>query len=287
MAYVPRMAGRAPDAEQRHLLDALARQGALAIERVGLARDAEAANLRARTEEMRSSLLSAVSHDLRTPLGAITGAASALIGGAPGLDAARRDELAETIYEESARLERLVGNLLDMTRLASGALHVKREWVPVDELVGGVLTRLEDALSGRDVKTSVAPDLPLLSVDPVLFEQVLVNLVENAIKHTPSGSPIEIGARLLPEGVAIEVADRGPGIPAGSEELMFEKFRRGTDARSGGVGLGLAICRGIVEAHRGTITAAHRAGGGAVFTVLLPSRDDMPAAGPEAGEEST
>jgi two-component system, OmpR family, sensor histidine kinase KdpD len=285
MAYLPRVPGRAPDAEQRHLLDALARQGALAIERVGLAADAEAAGLRARTEEMRSSLLSAVSHDLRTPLAAITGAASALTGGAPGLDAERRDELAETICEESARLERLVGNLLDMTRLASGAVDVKREWVPVEELVGGVLTRLEDALSGREVKTSVAAGLPLLSVDPVLFEQVLVNLVENAIKHTPPGTPIEIGARALPEGVAIEVADRGAGIPAGSEEVIFEKFRRGPGAGSRGFGLGLAICRGIVEAHRGTITVARRDGGGAVFTVFLPSREDVPAFGPEAGEE--
>jgi two-component system sensor histidine kinase KdpD len=278
MAYVPRVPGRAPEAEQRHLLDALARQGALAIERVSLAEDAETAELRARTESMRSSLLSAVSHDLRTPLAAITGAASALTGGAPGLDAERRDELAETICEESVRLEKLVGNLLDMTRLASGALDVKREWIPAEELVGGVLTRMEGALSGRDVKTSVDPGLPLLSVDPVLFEQVLVNLVDNAIKHTPPGTPIEIGAHEVGSGIAIEVADRGSGIPAGFEEVLFEKFQRGSDAGSQGSGLGLAICRGIVEAHRGTIRAARRAGGGAVFTVLLPRSDDTPDA---------
>jgi two-component system sensor histidine kinase KdpD len=284
MAYVPRVPGRAPDAEQRHLLDALARQGALAIERVGLASEAEAADLRARTEEMRSSLLSAVSHDLRTPLAAITGAASALSAGAPGLDATTRDELAETICEESARLERLVGNLLDMTRLASGALDVKREWIPVEELVGGVLTRLEVALVGRDVTTRVASGLPLLSVDPVLFEQVLVNLVDNAIKHTPDGTPIEIGARETSEGVAIEVADRGPGIPAGSDEAIFEKFRRGPGAGSHGVGLGLAICRGIVEAHHGKIRAAGRDGGGAIFTIVLPRRDDTPPAGPGSEE---
>jgi two-component system sensor histidine kinase KdpD len=277
MAYVPRVAGRAPDAEQRHLLDALARQGALAIERVSLASDAEAAELRARTEAMRSSLLASVSHDLRTPLAAITGAASALSSGAPGLDAARRDELAETICEESARLERLVGNLLDMTRLASGALDVKREWVPAEELVGGVLTRLEGALAGRVVETHVAAGLPLLSVDPALFEQVLMNLVDNAIKHTPAGTPIEIGARAAPEGVAIEVGDRGPGVAAGSEELIFEKFRRGAGASAGGSGLGLAICRGIVEAHGGTIAVAAREGGGAVFTIFLPRRDDAPA----------
>ena len=284
MTYVPRIAGRAPGAEQRHLLDALARQGALALERVGLAADAEAAELRARTEAMRSSLLSAVSHDLRTPLAAITGAASALTGGAPGLDAAHRDELAETIFEESARLERLVGNLLDMTRLASGALTVRREWIPVEELVGGVLTRLEAALAEREVVTTVAPGLPLLSVDPVLFEQVLVNLVDNAIKHTPASSPIEIGAHVLPRGVAIEVADRGPGVPVGSEERIFEKFHRGSTAHSQGVGLGLAICRGIVEAHGGTIQATMRDGGGAVFTIALPAGDDLPAAEPASEE---
>jgi two-component system sensor histidine kinase KdpD len=277
MAYVPRAAGRAPDAEQRHLLDALARQGALAIERVSLASDAEAAELRARTEAMRSSLLSSVSHDLRTPLAAITGAASALTNGAPGLDAAQRDDLAETIFEESARLERLVGNLLEMTRLASGALAVKREWVPAEELVGGVLTRLEGALTGRAIKTNVAAGLPLLSVDPALFEQVLMNLVDNAVKHTPAGTPIEIGAHAVPGGVAIEVRDRGPGIAAGSEESVFEKFRRGSEADPAGSGLGLAICRGIVEAHGGTIAVAAREGGGAVFTIVLPRRDDVPA----------
>ena len=284
IAYVPRSAGRAPDAEQRHLLDALARQGALAVERVILALDAELADLRARTEEMRSSLLSSVSHDLRTPLAAIKGAASALTGGAPGLDAARREELAETIFEESARLERLVGNLLDMTRLASGALTVKREWIPAEELVGGVLTRLEGALSGREITTSVEPDLPLLSVDPVLFEQVLVNLVDNAIKHTPAGTPLEIGAHAVPEGIAIEVRDRGHGIAPGTESLIFEKFRRGSGASPIGSGLGLAICRGIVEAHGGTIGAAARDGGGAVFTVVLPQRDDVPVAGGETEE---
>jgi two-component system sensor histidine kinase KdpD len=278
VTYVPRMPGRAPDAEQRHLLDALARQGALALERVGLAADAEAAEVRARTEAMRSSLLSAVSHDLRTPLAAITGAASALAQGAPGLDGARRDELAETICEESERLERLVGNLLDMTRLASGAVEVKREWIPVEELIGGALTRLEVALDGRTITTSVAPGLPLLSVDPVLFEQVLVNLLDNAIKHTPPGTPILIGAAAGGGGTEIEVADRGPGIAPGDEEALFEKFRRGATAQARGSGLGLAICRGIVEAHGGTIRAAARDGGGAVFTIALPAPPGPPPA---------
>jgi two-component system sensor histidine kinase KdpD len=165
-------------------------------------------------------------------------------------------------------------------------MNVRREWIPVEELIGGVLTRMEPALAGREVATSVAPGLPLLSVDPVLFEQVLLNLMDNAIKHTPAGSPIAIGARAVAEGVAIGVADRGPGIPTGSEEAVFEKFHRGAGAGAPGVGLGLAICAGIVAAHGGTIRAGAREGGGAVFTVVLPSREDTPAPVTAGGEET-
>jgi two-component system sensor histidine kinase KdpD len=276
IAYVPRMPGRALDAEQRHLLEALARQAALAIERAMLAAEAKAAEIRARTENMRSSLLSAVSHDLRTPLAAITGAATSLRDAEVPLQPETRVELIETICEESTRLERLVGNLLDMTRVEAGAIEVRREWVPADELIGAVMTRLEGPLGGRPVSTSIDPSLPLLSVDPVLFEQVLVNLIDNAIKHTPPGTPIDIAVAASNGGISIEVADRGPGIPEGSEDLIFQKFHRGAGAGPRGVGLGLAICRGIVEAHGGTIRAARRTGGGAVFTVTLPPPDEPP-----------
>ncbi|HEX4824783.1 MAG TPA: sensor histidine kinase KdpD [Candidatus Polarisedimenticolaceae bacterium] len=270
IAFVPRVPGRVLDGEQRHLLEALARQAALAIERVVLAAEAKASELRARTENMRSSLLSAVSHDLRTPLAAITGAATSLRGDEAAVHPEQRRELIETICEESTRLERLVANLLEMTRVEAGAIEVHREWVPAEEIVGAVLTRLEGALAGRPVHTSLDPALPLLPVDPVLVEQVLMNLIDNAIKHTPAGSPIDVFVTGDADRIMIEVADRGPGLAPGSEEQVFQKFHRGAAPGIPGVGLGLAICRGIVEAHGGTIKAASRTGGGANFTVTLP-----------------
>ncbi|HKB16775.1 MAG TPA: ATP-binding protein, partial [Planctomycetota bacterium] len=262
--------GRPFGADQRHFLDAFARQTALALDRARLAEEAKSASLRARTEEMRSSLLSAVSHDLRTPLAAITGAATALRDQGAGLDPAQRGELLDTVCEEAERLERLVGNLLDMTRLESGGLEVKREWVPLEEIVGAALARLGKQLSGRPIRTDLAGDLPLLSVDPVLLEQVFVNLLENAARHTPTGSPVEIGARTAGDRVEIEVADRGPGLPPGAESRLFERFFRGPGAGPSGVGLGLSICRGIVQAHGGSIHASNRPEGGSVFRIILP-----------------
>jgi len=229
-------------------------------------------SIRATTEERRSSLLSALSHDLRTPLAAITGAATTLRDESAAIDAAQRRELLETICEEADRLERLVRNLLDMTRLESGALAVKRQWMPLEEIVGSALTRLESQLDGRPVRTDLPADLPLVSADAVLLEQVFVNLLENAAKYTPPGSPVEIIAR-APTGdgaISIEVADRGPGIAAGDEARLFDKFFRGPQAGSSGAGLGLAICRGVISAHGGTITAANRPGGGAAFRMTLP-----------------
>jgi two-component system sensor histidine kinase KdpD len=256
--------------EEEHLLEAFAQQGALAIERAHLAEEAKLAALRARTEEMRSSLLSAVSHDLRTPLAVITGAATTLRDNSTGVSQGQRSDLIDTMCEEAERLERLVGNLLDMTRVESGGLNLKREWVPVEELVGAALGRLESKLKGRKLTTSLPADLPFVSVDPVLFEQVFVNLLENAAKYTPAGSPIEIAAKTAEGTVQIEVADRGPGIPEGTAEEIFEKFYRGPHVGIGGVGLGLPICRGIVDAHGGRIWAENRSGGGAVFRVTLP-----------------
>jgi two-component system sensor histidine kinase KdpD len=270
----------------RHFRDAYLRQGAMALERSRLAEDAKTSALRARTEEMRSSLLSAVSHDLRTPLAAITGAGTMLRDDAARLGPADRADLVDTICEEAERLERLVGNLLDMTRLESGSLRVKREWVPVEELVISALTRLGHRLEGRDITTDFPRDVPLISVDPVLVEQVFVNLFENAAKYTPPGSPLEIHARNEDDGVEIEIADRGPGLPQGLEGRLFEKFFRGPNAKVGGVGLGLSICRGIVEAHGGTLVAENRPGGGAVFRVTLPKMEGAPVvlAEPDAVE---
>jgi two-component system sensor histidine kinase KdpD len=265
--------------EQRLLLEAFARQAALALQRARLAEQADAAARRAYHEEMRSSLLSAVSHDLRTPLAVITGAASTLREG--GRASAVEGELLDTICEEADRLERLVRNLLDMTRLQSGALEVRREWIPLEEIVGSALTRSGEQLAGRPVRTDLPADLPLVSADAVLLEQVLVNLLENAAKHTPARSPVEIAARAQEGAIAIDVADRGPGIPSGAEARIFEKFFRGNRGGAPGSGLGLAICRGIVDAHGGVLVAENRPGGGALFRITLPLVGRPPLAPPD------
>ena len=274
-------------ADERDLLEAFVPQPALAIERARLAETAKAAALRARTEEMRSSLLSAVSHDLRTPLAAITGAATTLRDGRAHVPAAERVELLETICEESERLERLVGNLLDMTRLESGALQAKREWVPLEEIVGSALTRLEHKLGERPVRVRIGQNLPLLSVDPVLFEQVFVNLLENAAKYTPTDTAIDINAGLHGGVAVVEVRDHGPGLPAGSERSVFDKFFRGAHAGVAGVGLGLSICRAVVEAHGGSISAANRPDGGAVFRIELPVTGEPPRVSAAPAEAAT
>jgi len=236
--------------------------------------------MQAETERTRSALLSSVSHDLRTPLAAITGAATSLRDGSRTLSEATREELADTIAEEALRLNRLIGNLLDMTRLESGTLSPRKEWYSLEEVVGAALSRLEPALQDRVVRSNLPDDLPLVPLDGVLFEQVVWNLVENASKYTPAGGSIDISAGFHGGELRFDVADRGPGIGPGDERRLFEKFYRGANA-SGlpGVGLGLSICEAIVRAHGGTIEAANRAGGGAVFTVWLPL-EGVPAAAP-------
>lgn len=269
LAVVP-----APSESQHQLLDGLVAQIALALERATLTAAAEKARLHAETEEMRSSILSAVSHDLRTPIGSVLGAATTLLDESGSLTREQREELTETIRDEATRLARLVANLLDMSRVESPGFEIDKEWVPVEELVGAVLSRLEPRLEGRDITLRVSPSA-LAQVDPVLLDVVLSNLLENVLKHTPDGSPIRIEAHSTRHGVQLEVADRGPGIRSGSETRIFEKFARESPA-AGGVGLGLAICRGIVRAHGGTIVAAHREGGGARFVIDIPHTDEPP-----------
>ncbi len=273
------VAVRTPEvrAEARATLEALARQAAIALDRVRLAEEARDAALRAKTEELRSGLLSAVSHDLRTPLATITGSATTLRE-SPDLSPAARRDLLDAICEEAERLERLVANLLDMTRLDSGAVEPRREWVPLDEVVGGALTRLERRLGGRRVVTAVPPDLPLVSLDPVLVQQLFVNLLENAAKYTPPGSELEIRAAREGGTLVVDVADRGPGIPPGDEERIFERFHRGSHAGVRGVGLGLPIARAIAQVHGGRLVAANRPGGGAVFRLTLPAGAEPPGA---------
>ncbi|MGN6104182.1 MAG: DUF4118 domain-containing protein, partial [Kofleriaceae bacterium] len=250
--------------DQTHLLDALARQSTVALARVRLGQQAKDAALRARTEELRSSLLSAVSHDLRTPLAVITGAATSLRDDADKLTPAARAELLSTIVDDAQRLERVLANLLQLTRVETG-LQPAREWVPADEVVGAALTHLESALGDRAVQVDVPAEL-LLWIDPVLFEQVLINLIENSLKH--GAPPLSIGVHRAGDQVVVEVADRGPGLP-GPTNRLFEKFVRASAAP--GVGLGLAVVRAIVVAHGGDVTAYDRPGGGAVFEVSIPA----------------
>ncbi|WAS91889.1 sensor histidine kinase [Nannocystis punicea] len=268
---------------EQELLAAMSGQVALALHRVLLAQEAQQAELRARTEELRGALLSSVSHDLRTPLTAISTAASVLGQAGPMADEKRR-EFANSIYEEALGLGRLVTNLLHMTRLETQGVALRREWTPLEDPIGAALTRLERVLAGHVVNVSLAPDLPPVLLDEVLFEHLMLNLLENAAKYTPPGSAIDVSARVEAASVVVEVADRGAGIPAGQEDRLFEKYFRVDGARQGGFGLGLAICRAIAVAHGGTVTAANRPQGGAIFRVTLPVGEETQTAIPSAQE---
>ena len=252
------------------LLETFAGQAALALERALLAEQSEREQLEVEAERLRTSLLSSLSHDLRTPLGVITGAASSMLEDGTLTEPVRR-ELLQTVIEEAQRMNRLIGNLLDMIRLESGALQAQKEPQPLEEPLGVALIRLEDRLRDHPVTVDFPADLPLVPMDGVLLEQVFVNLLENGIKHTPAGTPIEVRATVRDAAVQVDVEDRGPGIPSGEEALVFGKFYRSGGAQTGGgSGLGLTICRGIVLAHGGRIWADNRAGGGAGFHFTLP-----------------
>lgn len=282
LAVLPLRRERLLIPEQRHMLETFAAQIAAAAERVLLAADAAKLARQAETESLRNSLLNAISHDLRTPLAVLVGASSSLIVDADRLSGAARAELAATVHDEATRMTALVNNLLDMARLESGAIALACEWTPLEEIVGSVLARLRDVLAAHPVKVELPADLPLLHVDPVLLEQLFANLLENAAKYTPAVTPIGISAQARPGQIVVEVADRGPGIPPGEETKLFDKFYRlQREAAQSGVGLGLAICKAIVAAHGGTISAANRPGGGAVFRFELPA-GEPPAMEPEA-----
>ena len=270
LAVLPDPANRIFAPEQQQLLDVFVSQTALAIERTASQRTAEETRVHMQTEQMRSSLLSAMSHDLRTPLASITGAASTLRTQDDRLPLETKHELLESISDEAGRLSRLVGNLLDMTRFESGGVELRRDFYPLEEIVGTVLQRMEPQLEGRAVSIDLAENLPMVFVDDVLLGQVLWNLLENATKYTPPGTPLGLAAFEREGAVVIEVCDRGPGIPPGEEERIFEKFYRGKSETARGSGLGLPICRAIVQAHRGTIHALAREGGGTTFRISLP-----------------
>jgi two-component system sensor histidine kinase KdpD len=277
LAVLPSWPDRLLIPEQRHLVETFAGQIAVAIERVQLAAEAAEFARKAETEGMRNSLLNAISHDLRTPLAVLVGASSSLVDDGARLSDAAKVELATTIHDESRRMSTLVRNLLDMARLESGAVELAKQWTSLEEIVGSVLARVAPLLQDHPVTVVLPPELPLISVDPVLLEQVFVNLLENAAKYTPADTSIEISAQRLPGRIAVEIADGGPGIPAGEEAKLFDKFYRlQREAAQSGVGLGLAICKAIITAHGGRISATNRAQGGAVFRFELPAGDAPP-----------
>lgn len=270
-----------PDAllspDQRRLLDALIDQTALAIERVTLVEDVERARLAARlaeeAERLRSALFTSISHDLRTPLASILGSATSLEGYGASLDEAARKVLVATIREEAERLNRFIANLLDMTRLEFGAVRPNVAPIDLAEIIGSVLERTARLLAGHQVAVDLSQDLPMLNLDPVLFEQALFNLLDNAAKYAPPGSLVTVRARSEQGGARLEIIDEGDGLPAEDLERVFDKFYRvqAQDRQRAGAGLGLSICRGFMQAMGGDIVAANRTDrSGAVFTLTLP-----------------
>jgi len=267
----PHTATRLLMPDRQRLIETVASQLALAIERLRSEEAAQQNQLRYEREQLRSALLSAVSHDLRTPLAAIAGAASTLADSAAAVPEQTRQELANSIVAETDRLNRLVSNLLDMTRIESGSIQLNRDWHPLDDVVGAVVHRLARLLECHRLTVDIPPSMPLVYLDELLFHQVLVNLLENAARYTPCNSQILLSAGASAKGVWLEVGDTGMGFPSEDIERIFEKFYRGTQEHvRSGTGLGLAICRGIVELHGGTIRAANRPEGGAVFRIELP-----------------
>jgi two-component system sensor histidine kinase KdpD len=272
IGLAPRSPGKFADPEVQRLLLLCAAQLASAVERELLSAAAHGAELAAETERARGSLLAAVSHDLKTPLASILFAATTLERAPAELPHDRRSELIGTVIEETERLARLVANVLSMTKLESGGLAVRRQTEDVSELVDGALRVLGPRLEGRSVSVELERSLPFVDVDALLIQQVLVNLLENAVRYTPARSALKITATSGEHGVAICVQDEGPGIAVEEREKIFEKFFRGSQSSrsDGGVGLGLAICRAAVQAHGGRIYVKHGGNKGARVEFTLP-----------------
>jgi two-component system sensor histidine kinase KdpD len=256
--------------EQRQLLDTFAALIAIALERVHYVGVAQEALLNMESERLRNSLLAALSHDLRTPLTVLVGLAESLPLTKPALSATQ-SETAQAIQEEARRMSALVTNLLDMARIESGEVKLNLEWQPLEEVVGTALEASRRTLAGHHVEVKLSHDLPLVRYDALLIERVLVNLLENASKYTPPGSTVSISAEVVADQLSVVVSDNGPGLPYGREEAVFQKFTRGErESATPGVGLGLAICRAILDAHHGRIVGANLPGGGASFRFTLP-----------------
>lgn len=270
--------GETLSADTRRLLEAFGGLAATAIARVKLSEEAKLAQLTAESERIRTALLDSVSHELRTPLATIIGSATGLIEGDEVFSPADRLELLGTIRDGALRMNRLVTNLLGMVKLESGMLALRRDWVDAEDMIGVVLAQVKGFVGRRRIDVRIQEPAPYFPGDEVLLEQVLVNIVSNAIKYSPDGSDIVIAVRQSGSWVRISVADNGTGIADADRERIFDKFYRGSrTSGTTGTGLGLAICKGIVEAHGGTITAAPRAERGTLVTVALPAGDpEMP-----------
>jgi len=264
--------------DQRQFLEMAANQLALAIERDVSAEQARKILVKMEAESLRNSLLSSVSHDLRTPLTVIAGAASSLLEQNHPLDSEIRREFLQTIVDESNHLALLVDNIIHITRLESGKVTVNKQWCPIEEVIGSTLERMKKQLAGRPLKIHLPSDMPLVKFDGILIEQVLINLLENVLKYTPENSPIDIFTYVDNRLIMIEVADRGSGLKDDEKIRVFDKFYRGSAAVKGlrGAGLGLAICRAVVEAHGGRIWEENRLDGGARFIFTIPLEDQPP-----------
>ncbi|HXY05357.1 MAG TPA: two-component system sensor histidine kinase KdpD [Burkholderiaceae bacterium] len=285
LAIEPGASARLLAPEQSRLLDTVARLIAIALERVHYVEVAQNTTLQMESERLRNSLLSAISHDLRTPLSALVGLADSLRLTRPALSE-QQGALVENIREQAGRLRSLVENLLDMARLQAGRIALNRQWQSLEEMVGSALRTMAPTLGTRSVRVNLPADLPLVEIDAVLMERVLSNLLENAAKFTGPDTHIDIGATAEPGRVTVWVEDDGPGLPRGKEEEIFKKFERGhKESATPGVGLGLAICRAIIEAHGGNIRAENRAGGGARFLIELPC--GAPPGEPEEPAQAT
>lgn len=262
------------ESENLELCRSLCRQAAIALHRTQLAADLEHARLVSETEQLRSALLSSVSHDLRTPLSSIIGSTTSLLEYGETFSRDDRTDLLKTVVEEARRLDRHIQNLLDMTRLGQGALTLHRDWVDLHDIVASAISRLPDALKELSVQIDIAPDVPLLWVHGVLIEQALVNLLDNAARFSPVSGTIEIKAHCLPEAIEINLCDEGPGIPEDEREKIFDMFftaRQGDRSNFQGTGLGLAIVRGMVAAHGGTVSAdSNSSGKGTCMSIRLP-----------------
>jgi two-component system sensor histidine kinase KdpD len=271
LALAPSQRRRLLLPEQRHLLETFAGQIALAIERAGLADAAETARVTAETESLRNTLLASISHDLRTPLAAIAGASSALNDPLMTFDAKARRALTASIESKANEMSEIISNVLELIRLEAGQVTLRRDWQTLEELLGAVLCRCRTQLASHQIVDRLPADLPPVYVDGSLLSQVFTNLLENVAKHTPPGTHVTISAAIDNDMVRVSIDDDGPGFSIDNPELLFAKFYRGKDeGTSGGAGLGLTICRAIVNAHGGSIVALKRAEGGARFTFTLP-----------------